>query len=69
MANSKVVLVGGPEYLPAAVRILEVADLTDKVKIAFGAGYEHFLPSGETSIVDGEHLPVFSWCGATRIAE
>ena len=69
MANSKVVLVGGPEYLPAAVRILEVADLTDKVKIAFGAGYEHFLPSGETSIVDGEQLPVFSWCGATRIAE
>jgi hypothetical protein len=51
------------------VRILEVADLADKVKIAFGAGYEHFRPSGETSLVDGEKLPVFRWCGATRIAE
>ena len=69
MINSKVVLIGGPESLPVAARILEVADLTDKVKIAFGAGYEHFLPSGETSVVDGEHLPVFRWCGATRIAE
>jgi hypothetical protein len=69
MANSKIVLVGGPESLPATARVLDVADPTDKVKIAFGAGYEHFLPSGETSVVDGEHLPVFSWCGATRIAE
>ena len=69
MATSKIVLVGGPESRSATARILDVADLTDKVKIAFGAGYEHFLPSGETSIVDGEHLPVFSWCGATRIAE
>jgi hypothetical protein len=69
MINSRVVLVGGPESLPAAARLQEVTDLTDKVKIAFGAGYEHFLPSGETSIVDGEQLPVFRWCGATRIAE
>jgi len=69
MVNPKVMLVGGPESLPVAARILEVADLTDKVKIAFGAGYEHFLPSGETSVVDGEKLLVFRWCGATRIAE
>jgi len=69
MANSKVVLVGGPESIPATARVLEVDDLAGKVKIAFGAGYEHFLPSGETSVVNGEHLPVFSWCGATRIAE
>jgi hypothetical protein len=69
MVKSKAVLLGGPEYLPVTVRIQEVADLTDKVKIAFGAGYEHFLPSGEISVVDGEHLPVFRWSGATRIAE
>ena len=69
MINSKIVLVGGPESLPVTARILEVADPADKVKISFGAGYEHFLPSGETSVVDGEKLPVFRWCGATRIAE
>jgi Family of unknown function (DUF5988) len=69
MEYSKVVLIGGPEYFPADARVREVADLTDKVKVAFGAGYEHFLPSDETFVVDGEHLPVFRWCGATRIAE
>lgn len=69
MVKSKVVLLGGPDYLPVTVRIQEVADPADKLKIAFGAGYEHFLPSGEISIVDGEYLPVFRWCGATRIAE
>jgi len=69
MANSRVVLVGGPESIPATARVLEVDDLIGKVKIAFGAGYEHFLSSGETSVVNGERLPVFSWCGATRIAE
>jgi hypothetical protein len=69
MVNPKVVLVGGPESLPIAARILEITDPTDKIKIAFGAGYEHFVPSDETSIVDGEKLAVFRWCGATRIAE
>jgi len=69
MINSRVVLVGGPESLPVAARILDVADLADKVKITFGAGYEHFLPSGQTSVVDGERLSVFNWCGGTRMAE
>jgi hypothetical protein len=69
MANSKVFLVGGPESLPAAARVRVVADLADKVKVPFGCGYEHFVSSGEISVVDGEELPVFSWCGATRIAE
>jgi hypothetical protein len=69
MVKSKVVLVGGPESLPVTARVQEVADLADKVKVVFGAGYEHFMPSGETFFVDGEPLPVFRWCGVTRIAE
>jgi hypothetical protein len=69
MANSRVVLIGGPESLPVTVRVQEVASLADKVKVAFGAGYEHFMASDEMSLVDGEHLPVFRWCGATRLAE
>lgn len=69
MINSKVMLVGGPKSFPVAARILEITDVTDKVKIAFGAGYEHFMATDETFIVDGERLPVFRWCGATRLAE
>ena len=69
MINSKVMLVGGPKSLPVAARILEIPDVTDKVKIAFGAGYEHFMATDEIFIVDGERLPVFRWCGATRLAE
>jgi len=69
MVNLRVLLVGGPESLPGSMRVQEVADLTDKVKLAFGAGYEHFSHSGEVSLVDGEQLPVFRWCGETRVAE
>ena len=69
MINAKVVLVGGPESLPVAARIIEVTDPTDKVIVPFGAGYEHFMPSEETSVIDGERLTVFRWCGATKIAE
>lgn len=69
MAVSKVLLVGGPEQLPGSVRVQEVADLDDKVKVAYGAGYEHFSHSGEMSLVDGEHVPVFRWCGKTKVAE
>jgi Family of unknown function (DUF5988) len=69
MVNSKVLLVGGPEQLPGALRVQEVDDLEEKVKVAYGAGYEHFAHSGEVSLVDGEPLPVFRWCGKTRVAE
>jgi hypothetical protein len=69
MVNARVLLVGGPEYLPGTVRVQEVDDLEEKVKVAYGAGYEHFSNSGEVSLVDGEHLPVFRWCGKTKVAE
>ncbi|XRQ09192.1 DUF5988 family protein [Actinomadura welshii] len=69
MVITKVLLVGGPEHLPGSVRVQEVSDLQDKVKVAYGAGYEHFSNSGEMSLVNGEHLPVFRWCGKTRFAE
>lgn len=69
MVNARVLLVGGPEYLPDTVRVQEVDDLEEKVKLAYGAGYEHFSNSGEVSLVDGEYLPVFRWCGKTKVAE
>jgi hypothetical protein len=69
MVITRVLLVGGPEQLPGAVRVQEVDDLDEKVKVAFGAGYEHFSNTGEVSAVDGENLPVFRWCGKTKVAE
>jgi hypothetical protein len=69
MANLKVLLVGGPQYFPGSARVQEVANLTDQVKIALLAGYEHFSHSGEVLVIDGEQLPVFRWCGKTAVAE
>ena len=69
METRKVLLAGGPAQLPGRDGVAEVAVLAEKIKIAFASGYEHFADSGEVSVVDGEHLPVFSWCGRTRIAE
>ncbi|MCE0536184.1 DUF5988 family protein [Kineosporia rhizophila] len=49
--------------------IVEVQNLAETVKIAFAAGYEHFRHHGEVRHVDGQEMPVFAWCGRTRIAE
>lgn len=65
----RIVLTGGPGGLPESVRIQEVDSLETKVKLRYGAGYEHFTYSGEVRDVDGENLPAFSWCGKTRVAE
>jgi hypothetical protein len=69
MAYKKVLLIGGPDYFPGSARFQEVLDLTEKVKIALRGGYEHFSQSGEVLWFDGELLPVFRWCGKTRVAE
>ncbi len=41
----------------------------EKVKVFVGSGYEHYEHSGEFLLIDGENLPVFRWCGRTKIAE
>jgi hypothetical protein len=64
-----VVLTGGPAHLREDARIHYVADLTDKVKLPAGNGYEHFRANGESRTVDNLELPVFAWCGRTKIAE
>lgn len=69
MQAKRVVLSGGPKDLPDIYRLREVADLNEKVKVQWRAGYEHFLPTAEVRDVEGEMLPVFEWCASTRIAE
>jgi len=63
----KVLLTGSA--IPDAQCVHEVVDLDDKVKIAHGAGYEHFANSGEVREVDGVTVPVYQWCEKTRMAE
>ena len=69
MHAKRVVLSGGSEDFPDTFRLREVADLNEKVKVQWRAGYEHFLPTREVREVRGEMLPVFEWCASTRIAE
>ncbi|WP_269810034.1 DUF5988 family protein [Kineosporia rhizophila] len=64
----KALLTGGPETAMGS-GIVEVQNLAETVKIAFAAGYEHFRHHGEVRHVDGQEMPVFAWCGRTRIAE
>ena len=64
-ATVTVRLTGGPRALSAAERVITVARDTDKVKVRFGRGYEHFADTGESA---GEHR-VFQWCDRTTIAE
>ncbi|MFR0359485.1 DUF5988 family protein [Streptomyces sediminimaris] len=69
MHAKRVVLSGGPKDLPDIFELREITDLNEKVKVLWGAGYEHFLPTAEVRDIGGEMLPVFEWCASTRIAE
>ena len=64
-ATETVRLAGGPRELPDAQRIVTVSGGTDKVKLRFGGGYEHFADTGESA----DELRVFQWCDRTAIAE
>ena len=69
MTSVRVVLSGGPAELPASERTREVGSLTDKVKIPFASGHEHFVYRGGDREIDGVPVPVFEWCDRTRMAE
>ncbi|MEU7145745.1 DUF5988 family protein [Nocardia sp. NPDC046473] len=64
-----VVLVGGPERLPERERIRKTADVTEKIKVQFAGGYEHFAYTGDSVAREDGSLPVFKWCGRTKLAE
>ena len=69
MEKVKVVLIGGPPRVGEKDRIRYVDDLTEKIKVSTGDGYEHFLANGESRTVGDVELPVFAWCGRTKVAE
>ncbi|GAA5202314.1 hypothetical protein GCM10023322_84080 [Rugosimonospora acidiphila] len=62
----EIILRGGPKGLPEEARRLVVDHAESKIKLHFGAGYEHFEQ------VDGaaETGPIpFQWTMRTKIAE
>ncbi|MGW5722442.1 DUF5988 family protein [Amycolatopsis sp. NPDC003865] len=70
MTNIKVTLSGGPAELVERHREWTVGGLGEVAKVGFGAGYEHFAHAGEfTTTSGGDQVPVFAWCGRTRVAE
>jgi len=69
LAQTRVLLVGGPQELSEMDRIREVATPLSVVKLPFGNGYHHFAYSGESHDLNGATLPVFRWCYQTKIAE
>lgn len=69
MKTIKVVLEGGPPSLPETHRVHEVTDLTDRVRVIKGNGYEHFEYTGGVREVNGVSMPVFRWFQQTKIAE
>lgn len=70
MTNIKVTLSGGPAELGEQHREWTVGGLGEVAKVSFGAGYEHFSHAGEfTTSSGGDQVPVFAWCGRTRVAE
>jgi hypothetical protein len=69
MEPIKVLLEGGPASLPESERVHEVADLSSRVRLPRGNGYEHYAYSGGGRDVDGCTMPVYQWYQRTKIAE
>ncbi|MER6434610.1 DUF5988 family protein [Streptomyces sp900105245] len=65
----KVILHGGPKDLSETWLTESVPLLEEKLKIQFGAGYEHFVNHGEERAHEGTAIPVLTWVGRTKIAE
>ncbi|MFD9606600.1 DUF5988 family protein [Streptomyces sp. NPDC056708] len=65
-----VILRGGPStYLSEEQRICYVEQLDEKLKLLRGNRYEHFEPTAGSELHDGVPLRVFTWVGATQLAE
>ena len=69
MSQVKVLLTGGPSYLPEDARSHQVTNLAETVKLPFGMGYHHFEYSGQSRVVDAEEIAEFRWTGQTKVAE
>ena len=60
------ILVGRPADLPEESRMCQVPPQTEKVKVPFRNGYEHYQ---QVDARPEAGRRVFCWTGSTRIAE
>lgn len=67
--GQRVVLSGGPDYVPSRDRDRLVEDLGKPFKLPCYGGHEHFVFTGSYEFVDGDRVAVMRWCGRTRLAE
>ena len=67
--GERVVLSGGPDYVPSSDRHRLVEDLGQNVKLPCYGGYEHFTFIGDYEVVEGKQVAVMRWCGRTAMAE
>ncbi|MFD3523100.1 DUF5988 family protein [Streptomyces sp. NPDC058653] len=65
-----VVLVGGPPELGTLFQIpAGVLMDASRLVVKFYGQHQHFEPTGETHLIDGRLVPVFSFTYSTAIAE
>lgn len=67
--GERVVLSGGPDYVPPQARNRLVEDLGQPLKLLCYGGHEHFVFTGDYGVMDGERVAVMRWCGRTALAE
>ncbi|OEV04864.1 DUF5988 family protein [Streptomyces oceani] len=66
--EANVLLRGGPlRHLPEQERTRCVSDPTAPVKVMRSNRYDHFEPSTETVLVEGQELLAFDWSGSTYV--
>ncbi|KAA0935440.1 DUF5988 family protein [Streptomyces apricus] len=63
------ILLSGGKDIPDDLRVHQVADFTDRVKLSVHNRYEHFEATTEVRDVDGRSLRVYGWIYRTYMAE
>ncbi|GHI94190.1 DUF5988 family protein [Streptomyces coelicoflavus] len=67
-AEPNIFLSGGKD-VPEDLRVHQVAEFADRVKLSVQNRYEHFEATSEVRDVDGRSLRVYAWIYRTYIAE
>jgi hypothetical protein len=69
VSSVQAILEGGPETIPAELRIQEVSPLERKIKLLHYGGYEHFERVSQPEENTVSQHPVYRWTTRTEIAE
>ncbi|WP_314413089.1 DUF5988 family protein [Streptomyces kroppenstedtii] len=63
------IFLSGGKDIPEDLRVHQVADYTDRVKLSVQNRYEHFEATTEVRDIDGRSLRVYGWIYRTYMAE